>query len=228
MSLDYIKSDKRRGDFLRACPEFVIVDEAHTCAGTGQGQQKRYELLRDLARDPARQMVFLTATPHSGDEGAFYRLLGLLDPAFDARCATTTERREPRSSASASRGTSSSGADPTSPSGRRASSFPRRETTELTYKLTGAWDRFFGDVLDYCATVVAAAGGDARRQRLNFWGTLALMRCVASSPAAGVAGPSHPRGRRGPDDDDALGGAGLRRRRRLAPRRRRRAARRHR
>ena len=31
VSLDYIKSDRRRSEFLRACPEFVIVDEAHTC-----------------------------------------------------------------------------------------------------------------------------------------------------------------------------------------------------
>lgn len=64
--------------------------------------------------------------------------------------------------------------------------FPRRETKEITYTLTGAWGRFFDDVLDYCADVVAAAEGDVRRQRLNFWGTLALMRCVASSPAAAV------------------------------------------
>jgi hypothetical protein len=41
-------------------------------------------------------------------------------------------------------------------------------------------------VLDYCAAVVDSAGADERRQRLNFWGTLALMRCVASSPAAAV------------------------------------------
>ena len=30
VSLDYIKSDRRRAEFLRACPELVIVDEAHT------------------------------------------------------------------------------------------------------------------------------------------------------------------------------------------------------
>ena len=41
-------------------------------------------------------------------------------------------------------------------------------------------------MLDYCASVVAQAGGDAKKERLNFWGTLALMRCVASSPAAAV------------------------------------------
>ena len=32
VSTDFIKSDRRRDDFLRTCPELVIVDEAHTCA----------------------------------------------------------------------------------------------------------------------------------------------------------------------------------------------------
>ncbi len=31
VSLDYIKSDSHRQDFLARCPELVIVDEAHTC-----------------------------------------------------------------------------------------------------------------------------------------------------------------------------------------------------
>ncbi len=38
VSTDFIKSDRRRDDFLRACPEFVIVDEAHTCAWPGEGR----------------------------------------------------------------------------------------------------------------------------------------------------------------------------------------------
>ncbi len=32
VSTDYIKASRRRDDFVRSCPEFVIVDEAHTCA----------------------------------------------------------------------------------------------------------------------------------------------------------------------------------------------------
>jgi len=32
VSMDFIKSDRRRDEFARTCPEFVIVDEAHTCA----------------------------------------------------------------------------------------------------------------------------------------------------------------------------------------------------
>ena len=38
VSTDFIKSDRRRDDFLRACPELVIVDEAHTCAS---GRRRR-------------------------------------------------------------------------------------------------------------------------------------------------------------------------------------------
>ena len=38
VSTDFIKSDRRRHDFLRTCPEFVIVDEAHTCAAAVEGR----------------------------------------------------------------------------------------------------------------------------------------------------------------------------------------------
>ena len=38
VSLDYIKSDRRRDDFIRACPELVIVDEAHACADAQAGR----------------------------------------------------------------------------------------------------------------------------------------------------------------------------------------------
>src|SRR5262249_59908944 len=48
--------------------------------------------------------------------------------------------------------------------------------------------RLFHDaVLDYCLGVVEGAGPDQRRRRLAFWGTLAMMRCVGSSPAAAAS-----------------------------------------
>jgi superfamily II DNA or RNA helicase len=184
VSLDYIKSERRRAEFLRACPEFVIVDEAHTCAATGQGRHQRYELLKGLTESPTRHLVMLTATPHSGDEAAFFRLLGLLDRDFeqlaDASGAQRDGLRERLSRHFVQR------RRPDIAEWKEGNLFPRRETKELTYKLTGAWEKFFEAVLDYCADVVKAAEGDERRQRLNFWGTLALMRCVASSPAAAV------------------------------------------
>lgn len=38
VSLDYIKSERHRHDFIRACPECVVVDEAHTCVSTGRNR----------------------------------------------------------------------------------------------------------------------------------------------------------------------------------------------
>jgi superfamily II DNA or RNA helicase len=185
VSLDYIKSERRRADFLRACPDFIIVDEAHTCAATGQGRHQRHELLTDLSEKTTRHIVLLTATPHSGDDAAFHRLLGLLDPQFAGLDEATGEERArlrdrlSRHFVQRRR--------PDIAEWKDGSVFPKRETKELTYRLTGAWERFFDGVLDYCAAIVAAAGGDEQRQRLNFWGTLALMRCAASSPVAAVS-----------------------------------------
>jgi superfamily II DNA or RNA helicase len=182
VSLDYIKSERRRHDFVRACPELVIVDEAHTCSNTGAGRHLRYELLRALSQDAARHMVFLTATPHSGDEEAFFRLLGLLDAEFERLAnpdvADRVQLRERLALHFVQR------RRPDIDEWMDTRIFPQRETTELTYKLTGPWESFFEKVLAYCADVTSAASGDERRQRLTFWGTLALMRCVSSSPAA--------------------------------------------
>lgn len=184
VSLDYIKSAGRRSEFLRACPEFVIVDEAHTCTLTGQGRHQRYELLRGLTESLTRHIVLLTATPHSGDEAAFYRLLGLLDREFERLTDAPDEQRARLRERLSRHLVQRRRVD--IDEWQEGVLFPRRETKELRYHLSGAWEQLFSAVLDYCAAVVEAAEGDERRQRLNFWGTLALMRCVASSPAAAV------------------------------------------
>ena len=184
VSLDYIKTRERRDHFLQACPDFVIVDEAHTCAAAGQGRHQRHELLQGLAGSAPRHLVLLTATPHSGDDAAFYRLLGLLDPDFQRLADVTGPERERLRERLANRFVQRR--RPDIAEWREGEIFPRRETKELTYKLSGAWDVFFNDVLDYCAEVVETGSGDEQRQRLDFWGTLALLRCTASSPVAAV------------------------------------------
>ena len=184
VSLDYIKTQARRNHFLRACPDFVIVDEAHTCASSGRGRHQRHELLQGLAGSATRHLVLLTATPHSGDDAAFYRLLGLLAPDFERLADVAgTERarlRERLANHFVQR------RRPDIAEWREGGIFPRRQTTELTYRLGGTWDAFINEVLDYCAEVVETGAGDEQRQRLNFWGTLALLRCAGSSPAAAV------------------------------------------
>ncbi|MCM8625601.1 DEAD/DEAH box helicase [Accumulibacter sp.] len=183
VSLDFIKSDRRRNDFLRACPEMVVIDEAHACVSGGRARHQRFRLLRDLAadREKPKHMIMLTATPHSGDEQAFHNLLGLLDPDFTLiGQAAEAERRRMRERL-AGHFIQRRRADIAD--WREPDLFPARETSDLAYRLSGGHERLFNDVLAYCADVVDAADGD-RRRRLAFWGTLALMRCVGSSPAA--------------------------------------------
>jgi superfamily II DNA or RNA helicase len=184
VSLDYIKTRERRDHFLQACPDFVIVDEAHTCASAGEGRHQRHELLHGLAQSASRHLVLLTATPHSGDDAAFYRLLGLLAPDFERLADLTGTERERLRERLASHFVQRRRPDITE--WHEGDIFPRRETKEITYTLSGAWEAFFNDVLDYCAEVVEAGGGDELRQRLTFWGTLALLRCAGSSPLAAV------------------------------------------
>ena len=189
VSLDYIKQDRRRDEFLRACPDFVIVDEAHACvrSGAGKTRHRRYELVKKLAEDKSRSMVFLTATPHSGDRQAFSNLLGLLDERFvELEELEEGEDRKLLREALALHLIQRRRADIDEWKDDSAG-FPRRESRETTYRLSGDWSGFFDDVLSYARTIVhrSESGTDLQR-RMSWWAALALLRCASSSPAAAV------------------------------------------
>jgi superfamily II DNA or RNA helicase len=183
VSLDFIKSERRKDDFLRACPEMVVVDEVHAAVSGGHTRHRRFELLRKLAEDKNRHLLLLTATPHSGDDEAFHNLLGLLDPEFSTLQDATGDQyrvlRERLAGFYIQRRRRDIDA------WREPGLFPQREISELKYRFSGAYERFYGAILDYCAGVIASEEGELR-QRLAFWGTLSLMRCVGSSPAAAL------------------------------------------
>ncbi|MCB9130879.1 MAG: DEAD/DEAH box helicase [Anaerolineales bacterium] len=190
VSTDYIKSSRRRDDFVRSCPEFVIVDEAHTCAFSADqrgGRHLRHQLISALARDPDRHLVLVTATPHSGNEGAFRSLLGLLRPDFlelpeDLTGSQNEKVRRQVAQHLVQR--------------RRAdirdymqadTVFPSREEAEFTYTLSPDYARLFRSVLAYARERVADTSGGRQRQRVRWWSALALLRSLASSPAAAAA-----------------------------------------
>ncbi|WP_456450116.1 helicase-related protein [Hydrogenimonas sp.] len=187
VSLDYIKSDRRRDEFLRSCPGCVIVDEAHTCTkGRGRARQKRYELLHDLSRDARRHMILLTATPHSGDDEAFYNLLGLLDTDFLRFSEATGSEREALRKKLALHFVQRR--RPDIDEWHDQNLFPEKKDAEVTYKLTGDWGTLFEEVMRYARELVASSEGESQfRQRLTWWAALALLRCVSSSPMAAVA-----------------------------------------
>lgn len=187
VSLDYIKSERHREHFLAIAPECVIVDEAHTCSTSGEGRHLRFELLQRLSADDTRHLILLTATPHSGDEAAFYNLLSLLSPEFSGlqtiRAAADHPLRQQLARHFVQRRRKDIEEWQQDDEGGRI--FPRRMTAELTYRLTGRWGAFFDAVQSYCVELAARTERqEGSAARLIWYATLALLRCVASSPAA--------------------------------------------
>jgi superfamily II DNA or RNA helicase len=188
VSLDYIKSERHREHFLSVAPECIIVDEAHTCASTGAGKQLRFELLQRLVKNEERHLIMLTATPHSGDETAFYNLLSLLNPEF-ALLQNRSSAQDPLRQQLARHFVQRRRKDIVEWQAQTHDlrGFARRMKTEQTYKLTGEWGVFFDNVQTYCREMAETIEGQQNGQaRLIWYATLALLRCVASSPAAAV------------------------------------------
>ena len=190
VSLDYIKSDRNREGFLRACGDFVIVDEAHTCAaGKGRSRHQRFNLLRGLAAEPTRHLVLLTATPHSGDKEAFDNLLGLLNQKFAGLGEMPDgPRRSELRDELGDHFVQRRRQDLKTEWGTEGADFPDRETREATYTLDGEWGALFQEVLDYARELVRRSASASRfQQRMSWWAALALLRCVSSSPAAAAS-----------------------------------------
>jgi hypothetical protein len=190
VSTDFIKAERRRAEFVRTCPDLVIVDEAHTCSpdssASGRARHQRFELLHALAVDPARHLLLVTATPHSGKPGAFRSLLSLLDPAFehlpdDLSGDANRRHREhlARHFVQRQRGDIREFLGDTV--------FPDRYDAEETYRLTPDSRELVMKVLRYCRELVRDGAGGQHRQRVRYWSALALLRSLASSPAAAAA-----------------------------------------
>jgi len=183
-SIDFVKSDRggHRAAFLRDAPDLIIVDEAHMAArprgADGRVEHQRHELLVDLARDPTRHVILVTATPHSGIEESFRSLLGLLDPGLereaDRRNLVPHVIQRRRQDVEKWLGSETP--------------FPKRTPEERRYELTGDYLKLFNDVLEYCReTVEAGRQLRAPQQRVRHWAAIALLRCLLSSPAAAAA-----------------------------------------
>lgn len=188
VSTDFIKADRRRDDFLRAAPDLVIVDEAHSSvvddAGKGtRGRTQRFRLLADLAKRPDRHLVLVTATPHSGNEGAFRNLIAMLDPTLK----TADLSRDPGRALLAQHMVQRRRSDIRNYL-KSDTKFPRdRETQELSYQLSPNYRALFDDVLVYVRSRVQDRTGTRLEQRVRWWSALSLLRALASSPAAAAA-----------------------------------------
>ncbi|MER5430481.1 helicase-related protein [Streptomyces sp. NPDC002588] len=187
VSTDFIKSPRHREDFLRHCPDLVIVDEAHSCVSdstvgaSARSSQQRYALLRALADRTDRHLLLVTATPHSGKEEPFRRLIGLLDDRLASVPFDTDAGRRLLAEFFVQRRRADIRED-----FQDGAHFPSsRDTAETAYTLHRDYKKLLDEVLSYARETVRAADG-ALQQRQRWWSTLALLRTLSSSPAAAV------------------------------------------
>ncbi|TCO58277.1 DEAD/DEAH box helicase [Actinocrispum wychmicini] len=196
VSTDFIKSTRHRDDFVRHCPDLVIVDEAHTCVAADDSastqSQLRYELLQRVAADADRHLLLVTATPHSGKESAFRALLGLVRPELAmveldsepgrrllASHFVQRKRADVRQFLSVRDGLADDGL-------REDTAFPSdRYFKDETYQLSPAYRALLEDAIAYAGERVTAAGNRGKREaRIAWWSAIALLRSLVSSPRA--------------------------------------------
>ncbi|MBD3341204.1 MAG: DEAD/DEAH box helicase [Candidatus Lokiarchaeota archaeon] len=187
-SIDFVKSQRRKDSFLIHSPDLIIIDEAHGCAkpvGQSASQQQRHEFISALANDQSKNMIFVTATPHSGVEASFLSLLGMIKPVFGKFDLASIDKssREKLAQHFIQR--------------RRAdvvqwmgieTKFPKRDSFEVSYLLSESYKDLFRDVYKFAQELVAEdPSQQVYRKRVRYWTALALLRCVMSSPRAAQA-----------------------------------------
>jgi len=189
VSIDYVKNGSTKMPaFLKDVPDLVIVDEAHTCTknvdvNKKSQSQQRYELLEKIASREQQHLVLLTATPHSGKDGEFKSLLGLVNSEFETYNFSDLTISEKRKVAAhfiqRKRKNIEKWLDEETP-------FPKRATEELPYALSASSDyyKLYQDVLKF-ARGISTEGVAENKARIKYFAALSLLRGVMSSPAAG-------------------------------------------
>lgn len=190
VSIDFIKSDRHKDEFLHTAPELIIVDEAHTASfdeARNSSRHQRHDLVKRLSKDANRHLILVTATPHSGYESAFRSLLGLLNTSInDFPTDLTGVGNEKFRRVIAQHFIQRRRSDIEYYLDEKTE-FPTPETKEQSYILSQAYHDLFNQALDYAREIVKDTGGGSHRQRVRWWSALALLRALASSPAAAAA-----------------------------------------
>jgi superfamily II DNA or RNA helicase len=185
VSIDYVKADRRRGIFLNDCPDFIIVDEAHTCTlpagATNKSQQQRYALLHDLSLNAKRQMVLLTATPHSGKDSEFSSLLGLLKLEFATLNFQTIQQEERKKLA---RHFVLRKRDSIKRWLNELTEFPERESKEVGFGLGNDYLFFYRNLINFARRISTSDQSATEQTRLlRSWAAISLIKGAMSSPA---------------------------------------------
>ena len=140
-------------------------------------------------RGKDKHLVLVTATPHSGKEGEFRSLLGLLKPEFEDGDWESEGRegvaqkafREELSKHFIQRKRENIALwmDERTP-------FPKRTAIDFPYELAPAYQSLYDEVLVFSSRLMSAHAGTDSQRRFRYWSALALLRGIMSSPRAGA------------------------------------------
>ncbi len=187
VSTDYIKQERRREDFLRAAPQLIIVDEAHTCTQAGQSAQQRFRLLQRLSADTRRGLILVTATPHSGNDQSFKSMLSLLLPEFADLPDNLAGEQNRASREKLAMHFVQRRRQDISTHFVEDTPFPEREESDAPYRLHPQYMDLLSKALSYAREVISNDTGTKFQQRIRWWSALAMLRSISSSPAAAAA-----------------------------------------
>lgn len=185
ISIDFIKSERKKPIFLADCPELVVVDEVHTCArpeGASEKQKQRYHLIRSISNNPNQHLILLTATPHSGKSSEFQSLLGFLKPEFEYYDLTNRDKDKGKDVAKhliiRRRADIEKWIETTN--------FPKRDAKEISYELSPEYNTIFNDLLNFVREFNLKRMDSSSKQKFRYFTILTLLRGVMSSPQTGI------------------------------------------
>ncbi|GIV15258.1 MAG: helicase [Armatimonadota bacterium] len=165
VSMDFARREEVREILARQRWDFVIVDEAHKLSATLYGQKvdktQRYQLGEALA-PKATHLLFLTATPHKGDDYAYFLLLNLLEPRLFANPSQLKQAARAGELPFVLRRTKEQVTDL---EGRKL--FRRREVRTIGVSLTEAEARLYEAVTAYVRRWYAVVSGSTDRKSRN-------------------------------------------------------------
>jgi superfamily II DNA or RNA helicase len=181
-SIDFIKQDGVLASLQNVRWDLVIVDEAHKMSAYAyQGRDqvkvdktKRYRVGELLSRQ-TNHMLFLTATPHRGDEENFRLFLDLLRPGFFARTELLQESVQSGDNPVFIRRLKE---DMKTFDGRDI--FPPRHVHSVTFRLTAAEKELYNSVTNY----VRDYFDRAKENRSISFALMILQRRLTSSSQA--------------------------------------------
>lgn len=184
VSLDFAKNSPAKELLASEKWDLLIIDEAHKLSASKYGNRVektlRYQLAEELA-PKVTHVLFLTATPHKGDDFAYFALLSLLEPRLFADPAHLRATARPNGLPFVLR---RSKEQVTDLNGRRL--FPPRTTSTVAVPITEGERHLYEQVTAYVRKWYQRVEGRTDRHSRNVALALTVLQRRLSSSLAAI------------------------------------------